>query len=248
MEFLLLNNIADKVLNKDCVNQVIWIQRFSFAQRKRKHRCSGRKTVARKHSVCKDLLCGMRYNSALAVLACQSVSWIIGYYFIYLFIFGCCGSSLLCRLSLVVASGVAVQKLLIAVASLVAEYGLQEHRLQQLQHVGPVLGLQSSGSIAMAHGLSGSTACGIFPDQGWNSCTVNWQANSYPLCHQANLNTMFFKYHVSCLGLSSVPLNKLLFFPVIDISFSLLFPPKITTIIPLESTCLWNVTMLFLLS
>ena len=44
---------------------------------------------------------------------------------------------------------VAVHKFLIAVASLVAEHGLQ-----------------SAGSVVVAHGLSCSAACGIFPDQG----------------------------------------------------------------------------------
>ena len=49
--------------------------------------------------------------------------------FIYLYIFGCAGSSLLCRFSLVEESWgyflVAVLGLLIAVASLVAEHGLE---------------------------------------------------------------------------------------------------------------------------
>ena len=50
-----------------------------------------------------------------------------------------------------VASLVAVGKLLSAVASPVAE-----------------LGLYSTGSVAVVHGLSCSVACGIVPDQGWN--------------------------------------------------------------------------------
>ena len=31
----------------------------------------------------------------------------------------------------------------------------------------------------MAHGLSCSTACGIFPDQGSNPCPLHWQADSF---------------------------------------------------------------------
>ena len=31
-----------------------------------------------------------------------------------------------------------------------------------------VCGLQSAGSVVVAHGLSFSVACGIFPDQGSN--------------------------------------------------------------------------------
>ena len=33
-------------------------------------------------------------------------------------------------------------------------------------------GLQSAGSVVVAHGLSCSTACGIFPDQGSNLCPL----------------------------------------------------------------------------
>ena len=58
---------------------------------------------------------------------------------------------------------VAVRGLLIAVASLVAEHGLQARGLQQLWHVGSVVvarGLQSTGSVVVAHGLSCSVACG----------------------------------------------------------------------------------------
>ena len=75
---------------------------------------------------------------------------------------------------------VAVCGLLIAVAFLVAEHGLQAHKLQQLQHVGSVvaeLGLQSAGSVVVAHELSCSAACGIFLDQGWNPCPLHWQAD-----------------------------------------------------------------------
>ena len=68
--------------------------------------------------------------------------------------FGCAGSSLLCRLFLVAASGgfsvVAVCSLLIAVASLV-EHRLQAHRPQQLQQV---------RSVVETHRLSCSMACG----------------------------------------------------------------------------------------
>ena len=37
-------------------------------------------------------------------------------------------------------------------------------------------GLQSTGSVVVAHGLSCSAACGIFPDQGLNLCPL--QADS----------------------------------------------------------------------
>ena len=40
--------------------------------------------------------------------------------------------------------------------------------------------VQHAGPVVVAHGLSCSTAHGIFPDQGWNLCTLRWQADSYP--------------------------------------------------------------------
>ena len=39
-------------------------------------------------------------------------------------------------------------------------------------------GLQSAGSVAVAHGPSCSAAFGIFPDQGSNPCPLHWQADS----------------------------------------------------------------------
>ena len=46
--------------------------------------------------------------------------------------------------------------------------------------------LQSTGSVVVAHGLSCSAACGIFPDQGSNPCPLHWQADSEPLHHQGS--------------------------------------------------------------
>ena len=76
---------------------------------------------------------------------------------------------------------VAVHRLLIALASLVVEHGLQAHGLPQLWHAGSVVvacSLQSAGSVVVAHGLSCSAACGICLDQGSNPCRLNWQADS----------------------------------------------------------------------
>ena len=76
---------------------------------------------------------------------------------------------------------VAVRELLSAVASFVAEHRLQARGLQQLWRTGSVVvvrGLQSTGSVVVAHGLSCSAACGIFPDQGSNPCTLHCQADS----------------------------------------------------------------------
>ena len=71
---------------------------------------------------------------------------------------------------------VAVHGLLTAVTSLVAEHGLQAHELQQLWNVGSVVvacGLQSAGSVVVAHRLSCPAACGIFSDQGLNPCPLH---------------------------------------------------------------------------
>ena len=47
-------------------------------------------------------------------------------------------------------------------------------------------GSRRAGSVVVAHGPSGSTACGIFPDQGLNPCPLHWQADSQPLRHQGS--------------------------------------------------------------
>ena len=77
-----------------------------------------------------------------------------------------------CRLSLVEASRgyslVAVPGLLIVVASLVAELGLQG----------------AWASVAVVHGLSCPVACGIFPDWELNPCPP--ALDSQPLDHQGS--------------------------------------------------------------
>ena len=39
-------------------------------------------------------------------------------------------------------------------------------------------GSRHAGSVVVAHWLSRSAACGIFPDQGSNPCPLHWQADS----------------------------------------------------------------------
>ena len=78
-------------------------------------------------------------------------------------------------------------QLLIVVASLVAE-----HRLQGMPaSVVVIHGLQSTGSIAVVHGLFCPTACGIFLDQGSNQCPLQWQADSLPPSHHGSPLTSF---------------------------------------------------------
>ena len=64
---------------------------------------------------------------------------------------------------------IAVRAPLTVTASLVAEHGSR-----------------CAGSVVVAHGLSCSVACGIFPDQGSNPCPLHWQADSQPLRHQGS--------------------------------------------------------------
>ena len=49
-----------------------------------------------------------------------------------------------------------------------------------------------AGSVVVAHGLSSSAACGIFPDQGSNPCPLHWQADSQPLCQQGSPHHLAF--------------------------------------------------------
>ena len=60
---------------------------------------------------------------------------------------------------------------------------------QWLWHMGSVAaapGLWSTGSTVVAHGLSCSTACGIFLDWRSNQCLLHWQVDSLPLSHQGS--------------------------------------------------------------
>ena len=113
-------------------------------------------------------------------------------------VFGCAESSLLHRLFSSCSewgySLAAVRRLLIAVPSLLQSTGSVVLGLQQLQHVGSVvvaLGLQSTGSGVVVHGLSCSMACGIFLYQASNLSLLHWQADSLPLSHQGSPSILF---------------------------------------------------------
>ena len=109
--------------------------------------------------------------------------------FIYLFIFGCAGSSFLCEgFFLVAASG-----------------GHSSSRCVGLSLSWPLLlrstGSRRTGSVVVAHGLGCSAACGIFPDQGSNPCPLHWQADSQPLCHQGSPYQIFLLLTLLMLAL-----------------------------------------------
>ena len=57
-------------------------------------------------------------------------------------------------------------------------------------------GSRRAGSVIVAHGLSCSAACEIFPDQGSNPCLLHWQADSQPLRHQGSPSYWFWSPEV----------------------------------------------------
>ena len=89
------------------------------------------------------------------------------------FIFGCVGSSLLFRLF----SSCGAQGLL-ATCRVWAPHGCGFSRCssRSLEH----------RLSSVAHKLGCSTACGIFLDQGSNSCLLHWQGDSLPLSPQGS--------------------------------------------------------------
>ena len=53
-------------------------------------------------------------------------------------------------------------------------------------------GSRRACSVVVAHGPRSSAACGIFPNQGSNPCSLHWQADSQPLRHQGIPDVVFF--------------------------------------------------------
>ena len=105
--------------------------------------------------------------------------------FIYLFLavlVSCCCEGFFSKLWREGATLVAVLGLLIAVSSLVAEHGLCHAGFSSLDS----WALDRAQTVVVVHGLSCSTACGIFPDQGSNERLWHWQADSLPLSHQGS--------------------------------------------------------------
>ena len=73
-------------------------------------------------------------------------------------------------------------------------------------------GSRRTGSVVVAHGLSCSATCGIFPDQGSNPCPLHWQADSQPLRHQGSPRQNFLKLEVFFLNFLGRPSSLLAFF------------------------------------
>ena len=79
---------------------------------------------------------------------------------------------------------------MLGLSLVVASRGHSSSRCAGLSLSWPLLlrstGSRRAGSVIVAHGLSCSVACGIFPDQGSNPCPLHWQADSQPLHHQGS--------------------------------------------------------------
>ena len=116
-----------------------------------------------------SLLQDIEYSSlCYTVGPCCLLSYILLLKFIYFiyFIFGCIGALLLCLgFSLVAAS---------RGYYLLRCTGFSLRWLLLLRS----MGCRREGSVVVAHGLSCSTSCGIFPDQGSNPCPLHWQVDS----------------------------------------------------------------------
>ena len=82
------------------------------------------------------------------------------------------------------------QRYTLVVASLVAEHGLW------------------GASVVVACRLSCPLACGIFPDQGLNQCSLHWQADSLPLSHKESPGVTSCQEE-SSQTISSIPVTTL---------------------------------------
>ena len=105
----------------------------------------------------------------------------------FIFIFGCASSSLLHKLfsscsDLGLLSSCGVQASRCSGFSCCGTWALW---LVDFSSCG-ACGLQRTGSVVVAHGLSYFLAWGIFPYQGSNSHLLHWQADSLPLSHQGS--------------------------------------------------------------
>ena len=125
------------------------------------------------------------YQNQLPLQHFNPRGWNDYVFFVCLFVFfGCIGSSLLRRLSLVAVSGgysllqctgFSLQWLLLLQSTGSRRVGFS--RCDAWASVVVAHGLWSAGSVIVVHGLSCSAACGIFPDQDLNPCPLHWEAD-----------------------------------------------------------------------
>ena len=96
-----------------------------------------------------------------------------------------------CGLPLVAASGgySSLQWTSFSLKWLLSLKGLRVHGLQWMHCTDSVVAayrFSRAASVVVAHRLSCSSACGIFPDQGSNQYPPHWLVDSYTLYHQAS--------------------------------------------------------------
>ena len=117
------------------------------------------------------------------------------YNFMHLFSFGCSGSLMPCGLFFSYSERgllfMAVPGLLTVVVSFCGRAWILGHMgFSGRSSCAWSLGLTGSGpvgSVVVVQGLSCSTACGLFPNQGSNPQLLHWQVGSSLLSHQAVL-------------------------------------------------------------
>ena len=89
---------------------------------------------------------------------------------------------------------------------------VKEHRPRSARPSTAVApGLQSTDSVVVAHGLSCSAACEIFPGQGSNSGLLHWQADSLPLSLQGSCKRPLYQVLLMVRVVSSFSNKKYLY-------------------------------------
>ena len=95
----------------------------------------------------------------------------------------------------------------------IAVHGLSLSRPLLLRSTGS----RRAGSVAVAHGLSCSAACGIFPDQDPNPCPLHRQADSQPLRHKGSPHIFNWKSSMHLFEIFFLVRRILLYLPSITI-------------------------------
>ena len=109
----------------------------------------------------------------------------INFLILFIFIFGCVGSSLL-------RAGFLWLRQVGATLSC----GVQASHCSGFSYCG-ARALGTRASVVVARGLSCSVACGIFPGQGSNPCPLHWQADFKDLALISSIFPIIFLVSIS---------------------------------------------------
>ena len=134
-----------------------------------------------------QVLCKLTSRSPSSSFFFKAFFFFFNFLILFIFIFGCVGSSSLCEGFLQLRQA-----------------GATLHRgARALPPSWPLLlrstGSRCAGSAVVAHGPSCSAARGIFPDRGPNPCPLHWQADSQPLRHLGSPKSYVFNHRVRCV-------------------------------------------------